>query len=90
MCSLSLTHTHTCTCVQVPLSPLMNATTEHLLNGLIFHEPLRELIGEKGMICFTDFLFSSVAGMELITLIKYCLSVLCVARGSKTDCVCAK
>lgn len=40
------------------------------------------------MICFTDFLSSSVAGMELITLIKYCLSALCVARGLKTDCVC--
>lgn len=28
------------------------------------------------MICFTDFLFLSAAGMELISLIKYCLFVL--------------
>lgn len=35
------------------------------------------------MICFTDFLFSSVAGMELIMLIKYCLSVLCTGKARK-------
>lgn len=46
-----------------------------------------------GMICFTDFLFSSVAGMELITLIKYCLYV-CCTRGRVEDrpyvCVCVR
>lgn len=44
----SHTHTHAHARVYRCLSPLMNATAEHLLNGLIFPEPLRELIGEKG------------------------------------------
>lgn len=41
------------------------------------------------MICFTNFLFSSAAGTELIMLIKHCLFVL--YWGGKEDglgCVC--
>lgn len=40
------------------------------------------------MICFTNFLFSSADGTELITLIKHCLFVLCW-EGTEDELGCA-